>query len=258
MSLWTRLNQATGLGAAPPAARDLCLGFLALLILYRAVSTLRTWYRLRAFRGPFLASISHLWLMRTTLSGRAYKIQMGLRERYGAGSLIRIGPNMLIHDDPGVYRQLNGGARSRYVRSEWYQVMRFDPYQHTVFSSLDVKYHDDIKSKTASGYAGRDVPTLEGDINEQLESLKRLIRGKYLSAPGESRPIDFSQAVLYFTLDSLTKIAYGKECGGFALLTVARRIVPQPKPIFSDTRNSQAASSAISRRMTISTGLSSW
>ncbi len=138
-------------------------------------------YRLRHFKGPFLASFSYLWLFRTAISGSAYKIHVATREKYG-GRLVRVGPNILITDDPEIIQRINA-VRGGYGKSTWYSVMRLDPYTHNMISTLDQASHDDIRAlRTAAGYSGRDVPGMEKDIDQQIDNSKALIRRKYLSA----------------------------------------------------------------------------
>jgi hypothetical protein len=204
------MSVAVSLGGASSSIIWVLVGTF---VVYQLVSTFTAWYRLRHFPGPPLAAFSYLWLARVALSGKSWAVHMQARERYGKGShLLRIAPNMLMYDDPAINRHLNS-ARSRYTRSDWYNPMRFDPYVHTMFSTQDTAYHDDVKAKTAAGYSGKDVPTLESDIDCQVENMKCLIRKKYLSTSEENKPMDFALVAQYFTLDSLTKIAYGEEFG---------------------------------------------
>ncbi|KAM7197460.1 cytochrome p450 [Naviculisporaceae sp. PSN 640] len=183
-----------------------------LLILYYIVGAVIAWRKLRHFPGPFLASFSLLWLFRVALSGKAYKIRMALRHRYGEGRLIRISPDMLITDDPGILQRING-VHNGYSRGDWYSVMRFDPYQHTMISSTDTAFHDDVKARMAAGYTGREVPGMENEIDEQIANLKSLIERKYISTDSVVKPMDWGLVAQYFTLDSLTKVAFGDAFG---------------------------------------------
>lgn len=54
---------------------------------------------------------------------------------------------------------------------------------------------------------------LEAGLDSQLASFIKLTRMKYLSTDQEYKPIDFGRAVQYFTLDSITRVAYGHEFG---------------------------------------------
>ena len=122
---------------------------------------------------------------------------------------------MLITDDAAILQRINA-VRSNYGKPSWYSVQRLDPYIHNMISSPDLAFHDDIKMRTAAGYTGRDVPTMELDVDSQIEGLKSLIRRKYLSTSTEVKPFDWGFIAQYFTIDSLTKVAYGEEFGCLA------------------------------------------
>jgi hypothetical protein len=187
---------------------------LATLVAYYVLSSILSWYRLRKFKGPVLGSFSYLWMARTALSGKAWKIHMETREKYGE-TLIRIGPDVLITDEPDIIRRMSA-ARSPYKRDKWYTSFRTDPYVHSMISTDDDALHHDIKSRAAASYSGKDVPTLEGDIDGQVENFKRLIRSKYLSTAESTKPMDLAAGVQYFTLDAITKTAFGNEWGFLA------------------------------------------
>jgi hypothetical protein len=187
---------------------------ISVLFLVYLAACVRAWSKLRAFPGPLLASFSFLWLFRVALSNKAYKIHMRVRERYGKG-LIRIAPDTLVTDDPDIFRRING-AHNGYSKGDWYSVMRLDPYQHSMISTPDAVFHHDIKARTAAGYSGREVPTMERDVDEQIWALKGLIKRKYLSTEKAVKPMDWGLVAQYFTLDSLTKVAFGEALGYMA------------------------------------------
>ena len=66
------------------------------------------------------------------------------------GSLARIGPNMLVTDDPALMRRMNT-VRSHYRRSNWYVGLRFDPNRDNVLSQEDEEKHFELRSKMAVG-----------------------------------------------------------------------------------------------------------
>ncbi|AEO63946.1 cf4974fb-3452-4ca8-bf80-67d173cbdc92 [Thermothielavioides terrestris] len=184
---------------------------LALAVLACLVSTyVAAWYRLRHFSGPRLASFSYLWMLRICLSGKQAARYEHINDKYG--HVARIGPNDLITDDPELVRRMNG-ARSAYGRSSWYYALRMDPYGEGLFSMIDTAAHDRLKGKLAFGYGGKENPALERDVDEQLARLVGLIRRKYISDNEHTRPLDLAKAAQYFTMDSITKIAYGREFG---------------------------------------------
>ncbi|KAI1081221.1 cytochrome P450 [Whalleya microplaca] len=182
-------------------------GLFGLGVLYSYISA---WYRLRHVDGPWLASWTYLYMLRITLSHRQSARYRAINQKYGP--LARIGPNDLITDDPEVTRRM-GAARSTYGRSSWYNAMRMDPYQPSLFSTVDTVAHDRMKAQLAYGYGGKENPDIETDIDIQLNNFVALIRRKYISTDDVLRPMDFAIRVNFFTLDAITKIAYGKEFG---------------------------------------------
>jgi hypothetical protein len=54
---------------------------------------------------------------------------------------------------------------------------------------------------------------MEKTIDEHVSALINLIGLKYISTPTDYRPIDFARASQYFTLDSISSLAFGKSFG---------------------------------------------
>ncbi|KAK3937750.1 cytochrome P450 [Diplogelasinospora grovesii] len=179
-------------------------------ITYFLTSSFYSWYRLRHVPGPFLASISYLWLARVAKSGKQFWVYRDMYNKYGP--LIRVGPNELTTDDPEVLRRI-AGVRSAYGRDPWYLAARFDPYHDNVFTMLNVEAHDKFKAKIAGAYGGRETPALEPGIDDQINSLIDLLRRKYLSDEKSTRLVEFAELSSYFTMDVITRSAFGKEFG---------------------------------------------
>jgi hypothetical protein len=85
-----------------------------------------------------------------------------------------------------------------------------DPDHPNLFALTDTKAHDELKAKMSHGYGGREVPQLERDIDEQVQTLVDLLRSKYAQ---KGKLADFAWLSLYFALDVITSIAYGKSFG---------------------------------------------
>lgn len=186
------------------------LGFLVYLLL----SSILTYRRLRHFPGPFLASFSYLYMLRVWISRRQSASHKDLNRIYHS-RFVRIGPNDLITDDPEFVRRMNS-ARSRYGRSSWYAPTKLNPYEDSLVNMLDVKEHDRLKAKMSLGYGGKESPELEIGIDEELEALVGLIRRKYISVGSVLKPFDIATAAQFFTLDAITRMAYGKAFGYLA------------------------------------------
>ncbi|KAK4672007.1 hypothetical protein QC764_610690 [Podospora pseudoanserina] len=169
---------------------------------------------LRRFPGPPTTSFSYLWLYKVHRSGRMADYFTAANSKYGHMSTIRVGPNDLITSDPEVIRRTSG-ARSKYSRSDWYKQSRLDPLTDTMFTTLDTKYHDELKAKLSAGYAGKDVPNLEGDIDLKLRQVREVLERKV----EQGMTIDLARLSSHFTLDSISRIAFGHEADFEMVLT---------------------------------------
>jgi hypothetical protein len=95
----------------------LAIEVLLFLVLVSFARHLRSWYRLRAFKGPFLAKFSDLWLIRHQLGGSMHLDLFEVTEKYGR---LRIG-------------------------------MRLDPSRDNVLSQRDDQKHGALRAKMAAG-----------------------------------------------------------------------------------------------------------
>jgi hypothetical protein len=148
--------------------RILPLGVLLLGVLTLVVQTIRSWYRLRHFKGPTLAAFSDLWLIRHVPRGTIHLDLFEVTEKYGliplwssckgqdpdifvcVGSLARIGSNTLVTTDPDLLRRIQA-VRTPYKRSDWYNALKFDPSRENVLSQRDDEKHGVLRAKMAAG-----------------------------------------------------------------------------------------------------------
>lgn len=137
---------------------------VAVLVLYLTARTITSYWKLRHIPGPRLAGFSELWLFSATAKGNLYLTVYEVLRKYGTnlrctrsrnlgptkysylGSPARIGPNMIVTDDPESVREMTA-ARSPYRRGHWYDAMRFDPRINNTLSERDEKRHNDLRSK---------------------------------------------------------------------------------------------------------------
>ncbi|KAI3545263.1 cytochrome P450 [Colletotrichum abscissum] len=182
-------------------------------IIYYVVSSIIAYGRLRDFPGPLIGRFSYIWLILNARSGRPAEHFTNLNRKHG--SLVRIGPNDLVTDDPDILRRMNA-ARSPYGRSSWYDTTKLNPHEDSLFSLRDTGAHDKLKAKCAAGYAGKENLALEDGINSQVAGFVDLIKRKYVTTDDEVRPMDLGKTTQYFTLDVITRVAYGKEFGYLA------------------------------------------
>ncbi|KAI2463797.1 cytochrome P450 [Annulohypoxylon bovei var. microspora] len=185
------------------------LGLLGVFVVWYIVSAFSAWYRLRHIPGPFLASFSYLWMVKSILLGTLEKDFSELRKY---GPLVRTGPNSIVTNDPMILRKI-ASARTKYTKHEWFAAATFAPGHRTMITILDNFSHDKLKARTAQGYNGKENPDLEVAIDSVITHFIDVIRAKHLTTKDRIRTIDFARMSRYFTLDIITRLAYGKAFG---------------------------------------------
>jgi cytochrome P450 len=185
---------------------------LALIAFWYFTTGLIAWNRLRHIPGPWYAGFSYIWVGWTEYSGKQHQVFSGLDEKYG--SLVRIGPELLVTSDVEVVKRMSA-RKSTYRKSTWVDGVRLNPYNETMFMVRDPHEHDRIKTRLAPAYSGRDTPNLEDGIDQQVNNLLALIRRQYLSDPasGDFRVMSLINVSSYFALDVISKVALGTEFG---------------------------------------------
>ncbi|KAI0853287.1 cytochrome P450 monooxygenase [Daldinia vernicosa] len=194
---------------SPPSLVGACVGFASLFSVWYIITTIVAWYRLRHVPGPFLASLSHLWVAKSIVFGTIQNDFSGLGTKYG--TVVRVAPNYILTSDPEILRRI-ASARSNYGKDEWYETIRFAPEHRTMVTILGNSAHDQRKAKALKGYNGRENADLEYAIDSQIAHCVDVVRRKYLSG-SETRPVDFASLSRYFTLDIITRLAYGQAFG---------------------------------------------
>ena len=181
---------------------------LALLMMINAV---RSYYRLSHIPGPPLAAFSRLWLLSGLFGTRNHLNLHEASQKYG--SLTRIGPNHLTTSDPELVRRMSA-PRSPYRRSSWFQAFRFKPGTDNVLSQRHEEKHEQLRRKMAAGYAGKENPRLEDDIDKRVRDLINLIERKYIcteKTPGIQ--MDFARKMQFLTLDVISTLAFDQPFG---------------------------------------------
>ncbi|PHH91604.1 hypothetical protein CDD83_11008 [Cordyceps sp. RAO-2017] len=183
---------------------------LLLLLLWKALSTVRQYLRLRHIPGPCCAGFSKWWLIRAVGGGRTNLDLYEACQKYG--SVVRVGPNDLVTSDPELMKRMLH-VRSPYKRSDWYDGMRLHPSRDNVLSQRDDDLHGKLRTKMAAGYSGKEVDNLETKVDRNVMALLHLIDSKYVSA---NQPFDFGRKAQFFTLDVISDLAFGKPFGDLA------------------------------------------
>lgn len=193
------------------SAQHVLAAAVSTLILFAIVNAVRSYRRLSHIPGPRIASISRLWLLKSLLGPRNHLNVFETNLKYGP--LARIGPNLLLTSDPELVRRMHA-PRSPYRRSPWHAAFRFTPGVDTVLSERHEETHDQLRKKMAAGYAGKENPRLESDIDERVHDLIDLIERKYICTDEEpGRQMDFAQKAQFFTLDVISSLAFDQPFG---------------------------------------------
>lgn len=157
----------------------------ASLCLWYIYESLRSWYRLRHIPTPsVLASFSYLWLRHHTFSGKQYWVHRELHAEHGP--FVRFGPNEVMTDDVSVVKHICS-ARSAFQRSSWCQTGRFNPYHDNRLSILATPAHRELKTKLLTAIDSRENPEIEQVIDEQVKTLIRAVRTRYVEFPSKEK-----------------------------------------------------------------------
>ena len=121
---------------------------------------------------------------------------------------------MLITTNSDLIRRMNA-VRSPFIRGSWYSSLKLHPERENVVSLVDERKHTELRNRMSPGYSGKENPHLEHDIDEQLLKLFDLINAKYVARPEEGLfcTVDLSRVTSFFTLDVISKIAFGQTFG---------------------------------------------
>lgn len=195
----------------------------AISVLYYILTAIYSWNRLRAFpAASWSAHFSYLWLAKTTYSGRQYWVHRSLHKdsRGTSEPFVRVGPNELVTNNPDVVKIISG-TDERWRRDPFYITGRFNPYHDNLFSRLDPGEHRLAKSRTIAAYSGRETPDLEVGVDDVVKTLLSTMQGRYTTAvnsPSEDSclvppSLDLGKTSCYFTLDVITRLAFGQETG---------------------------------------------
>lgn len=107
-------------------------------------------------------------------------------------------------------------ARSPYGKDSFYASSLKHPDHDNMFSTLDVAAHDRIKAKLLGPYSGRETDAMEPIVDGFLVLLVQYLRDKTREGAGSNSPgtvVDLAPLSAYFTMDIITRVAFGKELG---------------------------------------------
>ena len=121
---------------------------------------------------------------------------------------------MLITSDPELFRRMSA-VRSTFTRGPWYAALKLHPERDNITSYVDERKHADIRTRMAPGYSGKENLHMEQDVDDLLLKMLDLVQTKYVAKPDEGiyKTMDLSRETSFFTLDVISKIAFGETFG---------------------------------------------
>ncbi|KAI3336000.1 cytochrome P450 [Ustulina deusta] len=202
MSLTAAFSFTGGLSWA-----QIAFSVAGVILLWNIISSVVAWYKLRHIPGPFFASFTYLWSFWAAYSGRSNFIMAEGQKKYG--SVMRVAPDAITIFDPETLLRINS-ARSPYVKSPWYDGVRFDYRGFNVISLINRDEHYKRKAKLLPAFAGKNVAALEAKVDEWFAVLISTIRARI--AKGEEM-MEIGLLIQYFQVDMISELSMGKSWG---------------------------------------------
>ncbi|KAK2603267.1 hypothetical protein N8I77_009738 [Diaporthe amygdali] len=82
-----------------------------------------------------------------------------------------------------------------------------------MFSTIDTSTHDAIKAKLAGPYGGRETSAMEPIVDVMVKSFTQHLRDQTSRGPAQTCVVNFAHVVMYFTMDVITRVSFGRELG---------------------------------------------
>ncbi|KAI1733507.1 cytochrome P450 [Xylaria scruposa] len=176
---------------------------------------------LRSIPGPFLASCSRLWKLRSTISENSQWEHIELHKKYGP--IVRIGPNEVSFSSPHVARNILSAGK-RFYKTDFYSVFP-PPENPDIFTEIREEVHA-MKKKVAnvpySMAAMRQLsPFIDDTIELLVSRMSDFCADSATTSPkegsfGGNKPqpsFDLGNWLHYFAFDVLGEVAFGRSFG---------------------------------------------
>ncbi|RAH69244.1 cytochrome P450 [Aspergillus aculeatinus CBS 121060] len=209
-------------------------------MLVSIVWMVRSAYHLRKIPGPWWAPYTRLWLFRALYSERCAEVYLQVNRQYGP--LVRIGPNHLITNDPGLFRQILG-VQSKYNRGPWFDALRLDPHNANLITERHRQKHDALRAKMAPGYQGKDLPQMEKTIDHNLLFWLEYIQKHALTTPDRHVAFDLARSIQWLLFDMVCHLCLGhslgfvdqhEDCFGFQNVLETRLPIVEKFAVFTE------------------------
>lgn len=184
--------------------------YLPVALLCMHVAYQRYFHPLAKIPGPFLASVTPLWLVWQCFHGRRPRLDIQLHQRYG--SVVRISPNEIILSNPDYLRTVYG-AGTRFRKSRFYEAPTDKHAQEFDWDRLDMLAEKDIeKLRVQKRFAGPVYSEKNAMKHEALvdNGLRGMLK-RFRSLTG--RPLDIYYEWEILNVDVLSEFTFGTPFG---------------------------------------------
>jgi len=164
---------------------------------------------LRRYPGPFVASFSRLWKVKSTASGRTHLDHIDLHRKYGP--VVRIAPNEVSIASPEAARTLLSAGK-RFFKTPFYGVFP-PPENPDIFTETREDVHATKKRVANVPYSMAAMQQLSPFINDTIEVLFKKIDEHIDSHRGV---FDLGAYLHYFAFDVLGEVAFSRSFGFLA------------------------------------------
>lgn len=163
----------------------------------------RFFHPLASIPGPFLASLTRLWMTKHSWDGDMNTTMIALHKKHGP--LVRTGPNELSVSDLAAIKTIYG-AGTQFRKSDWYSVWqghrKFD-----LFAERDEKIHSQQRRLVSRAYSMDALKDLEPHVNAAIETFL----SKMSALKGQS--IDMGKWTQLFAFDIIGEVTFSKSFG---------------------------------------------
>lgn len=182
----------------------LCTGLIGLTLFYKGIVYPLFVSPLRSVPGPKLAAITSIYLNSHYYTESGIPWVKTLHKKYG--SIVRVGPNEVVIDDP---EQLSAiyGVRSKLPKPPYAALLENYGYPNA-FSSISRENHRNRRKLVSKVY------TLSSHLNNApliswVQNRLDTVMGKVQSQ--SSAPVDIFGLSTHFALDNVSYMVYGKS-----------------------------------------------
>lgn len=168
----------------------------------------RTLHPLSKFPGPFLASISRLWLWKTSHTGQLHYVQASLHQRYG--KLVRIAPNELACSDPYMVKEIYR-TQNPLEKSDFYTTWRSKSFGKNKdhFTVTDEKEHATRRRIVNPIFSMSNVLKSESYIDQ----CSKMFINKLQSFADKAEHIDLGEWLQMYAFDVIGELYFGRMFG---------------------------------------------